>query len=145
MTGTAEFPGFIELEEISKRHHHRIALLKETLQRQGYLMAVSQRDSGYSILLSRNLSGPGWRITSFRDREPIGHREYEVLDGRAPAFNALQEFGGSDWKLIERTPAAIPEIVTPEMTGREATDQPIPYRSVPLAIRRAVRKFFAPD
>ncbi len=39
----------------------------------------------------------------------------------------------------------MPEIVTPGMTGREATDQPVPYRSVPVAIRCAARKFFSPD
>ena len=39
----------------------------------------------------------------------------------------------------------MPEIVTPEMTGGEATDQPVPYRSVPLAILPEARKFFALD
>jgi hypothetical protein len=104
MTSTAETPGSTQWHEISKRHHDRMAMLKETLERQGYLLAVSQRDPGYSILLSRNLSGQGWRVTSFRSRDPIGHREYEALDGRAPAFNALQEFASTDWKLIERAP-----------------------------------------
>ena len=41
--------------------------------------------------------------------------------------------------------SAMPEIVTPGMTGREATDQRVPYRSVSLAIRRAARKLFSPD
>jgi hypothetical protein len=40
--------------------------------------------------------------------------------------------------------SAMPEIVTPAMPPGEAADRPIPYRSVPLAIRRASRKFFAP-
>ena len=41
--------------------------------------------------------------------------------------------------------SAMPAIVTPGMTGCEATDQPVPYRSVPLAIRPEARKFFALD
>jgi hypothetical protein len=40
--------------------------------------------------------------------------------------------------------SAMPESVTPTMPPGEAADRPIPYRSVPLAIRRAARKFFAP-
>ena len=40
--------------------------------------------------------------------------------------------------------SAMPEIVTSAMAPAEAVDRPIPYRSVPLAIRRAARKFFAP-
>ena len=33
----------------------------------------------------------------------------------------------------------MPEIVTPGMTGGEATDQPVPYRSVPLAPPRGAK------
>jgi hypothetical protein len=39
--------------------------------------------------------------------------------------------------------SAMPEIVTPAMSPQDAVDRPIPYRSVPLAIRRMARKFFA--
>jgi hypothetical protein len=38
--------------------------------------------------------------------------------------------------------SAMPAIITPGMTG-PATDQPVPYRSVPVAIRREARKFFS--
>ena len=40
--------------------------------------------------------------------------------------------------------SVMPAIITPAMSPREAVDQPIPYRSVPLTIRRAARKFFSP-
>jgi hypothetical protein len=40
--------------------------------------------------------------------------------------------------------SAMPEIITAATSPREAVDRPIPYRSVPLSIRRAARKFFAP-
>jgi hypothetical protein len=39
--------------------------------------------------------------------------------------------------------SAMPAIVTHDMTAREAGDHRIPYRSVPLAIRRAAKAFFA--
>lgn len=39
--------------------------------------------------------------------------------------------------------SAMPAIVTADMTAREAADHPVPYRSVPLAIRRAAKAFFA--
>jgi hypothetical protein len=35
--------------------------------------------------------------------------------------------------------SAMPAIVTPAMTGAEATDRPIAYAKVPLAIRRAAK------
>jgi hypothetical protein len=40
--------------------------------------------------------------------------------------------------------SAMPAIITPDMSPRDASDQPILYRSVPLTIRRAARKFFTP-
>ena len=43
------------------------------------------------------------------------------------------------------TASAMPAVVTPDMTAREADDHPVPYRSVPLAIRRAAKAFLITD
>jgi hypothetical protein len=56
------------------------------------------RDQEYAILLTRNGSSEApWRVTSFRDGEPIGHREYDKLEGGSPIQNAFQEFAGTDF------------------------------------------------
>jgi hypothetical protein len=85
------------------RFRARMAHLRETHARQGYLYAEHQKDSGYAILLTPEPSGDAtWRVTSFQAGQPIGHRQYDVLEGRGPAFNALQEFAGTNWRLVQR-------------------------------------------
>ncbi len=54
---------------------------------------MNARDASYSILLTRNCTGESaWRVTSFRDRQPVGHRTYDMLEGGGPIRDALQEF-----------------------------------------------------
>jgi hypothetical protein len=78
-------------------------LLRDAFERDDRLYAVSSRDSSYSILLTRNASSEApWRVTSFRGKEPIGHREYDRLDGGAPTQNALGEFAGDDWRIVRK-------------------------------------------
>jgi len=85
------------------KYRARMRLLRETFDRQGYLLAVSARDPGYSIILTRNTSSDApWRVTSFRDRDPVGHREYDKLEGGAPTQNALAEFASQDMTLTPR-------------------------------------------
>lgn len=87
--------------------HARMAMLRETVERDGHLIGESARDPSYRILLSRSVSGDApWRVTSFRNGEPTGHREYDVLDGKGPTQNALQEFAGADVRLITKTTGA---------------------------------------
>jgi hypothetical protein len=64
------------------KYRARMKLLRDALDLDGRLLAVSRRDPSYSILLTRNGSSDAvWRVTSFRDRVPVGHREYSMLDG----------------------------------------------------------------
>jgi len=83
------------------KHRARMRELGEAFQRDGRLYAISQRDPSYSILLSRNTTSDApWRVTSFRGKEPTGHREYDYLEGAGPTQNAFQEFAGNDMKLV---------------------------------------------
>ena len=83
-----------------------MATLRARLERDGYLLGVSARDPSYSILLTRNCTGESaWRVTSFRDRQPVGHRAYDMLEGGGPTRDALQEFLSDDVRL---TPARSP-------------------------------------
>jgi hypothetical protein len=81
-------------------------LLREALDLDGRLLAVSARDPTYSILLTRNGSSEAvWRVTSFRGKEPVAHREYDRLEGGSPIQNALQEFASDDMRpSCEQTP-----------------------------------------
>ncbi|MGE4043396.1 MAG: hypothetical protein AB7F35_00985 [Acetobacteraceae bacterium] len=79
--------------------HHREAILQETFERQGYLLARSQRDPGYTILLKPGTSDAAFEVHSFRDGQPVGHRDYDRLSGGSPVQNALQEFMATDMKL----------------------------------------------
>ena len=82
-------------------------MLKAVMERDGCLQATSRRDPSYALQLTRNVSSvAAWRVTSYRDREPIGHREYDVLDGKGPTQNALAEFASDDYELVRRTPPA---------------------------------------
>jgi hypothetical protein len=85
------------------KHQARMKLMRDALDLDGSLLAVSRQDPSYSILLTRNgSSDAAWRVTSFRDRVPVGHREYGMLDGGGPTQNALQEFAGEDMVLVPR-------------------------------------------
>jgi hypothetical protein len=89
----------------------RMAVLHAAFERDGCLLAVSARDPFYSILLSRNPSSDvPWRVTSFRSGEPLGHREYDRLDGGSPIQTAFQEFASNDMVPTSpprrRTPSA---------------------------------------
>jgi hypothetical protein len=86
------------------KHRTRICLLRDALDLDGRLVAVSSRDPTYSIGLTRNSdTSSAWRVTSFRGKEPVGHCEYDRLDGGSPIQNALQEFAGDDFTFIRRT------------------------------------------
>ena len=96
------------------QYRTRLALLRAAFERNGCLHAISARDPAYAILLTRNASSDApWRVTSFRGGEPVGHREYDALEGRAPAFNAFHEFMGDDMQLV-------PHIRSPSTTRARA-------------------------
>ena len=92
-----------EFQALIDAHRQRMVELRAAYERDGCLHAVSLRDPSYSILLTRNTGSEApLRVTSFRDREPEGHREYDRLDGGSPIQNALQEFAGNGWRLVGR-------------------------------------------
>lgn len=92
-----------EFDAMIQKHRARMKLLRDVFERDGCLLAFSTRNPDYSILLTRNPSSDApWRVTSFNGREPVGHREYDELDGKSPANSALQEFSSHDLKLIPR-------------------------------------------
>ena len=95
------------------RYRARMVVLHAAFERDGCLYAVSARNPGYSILLTKNVSSDArFRVTSFDGREPTGHREYDFLDGGSPTQNALSEFAGTDLVLMprprRRTSSAVP-------------------------------------
>jgi hypothetical protein len=90
-------------QQIIDKRRARMSMLRDVLERDRRILAVSASDPTYSILLSRNGSSEAeWRVTSFRGKEPIGHREYDRLDGGSPVQNALAEFAGDGWTIIRR-------------------------------------------
>lgn len=98
-------------DQMAARFEARMALLRQTHAEQGYLYAEHATDIGYAILLTPDASGEcPWRVTSFRNGEPIGHRQYDVLEGRGPAFNALQEFAGTSWLVRPRPLRSAPQV-----------------------------------
>lgn len=85
------------------RYRAKMATLREVAERDGYLLGVHANDPSYRLFLSREVSSDApWRVTSFRNGEPVGHREYDVLDGRGPTQNALQEFASDNVVLVKR-------------------------------------------
>lgn len=101
-------------QEMIDRHRARMKLLRETFDRQGYLFSVSDRDPSYSLLLTRNgSSDAAWRVTSFCGNEPVGHREYDKLEGGSPIQNAFQEFAGDDSRLVQRNSIRRAAVSTP--------------------------------
>lgn len=83
-----------------ERHRARMVELRQAFERDGRLHAVNKADHGYSILLTINGSSDApFRVTSFRGKEPVGHREYDRLDGGPSTQNAPAEFAGAGWNL----------------------------------------------
>jgi hypothetical protein len=92
-----------EFQTIIDRYRARMVELSDAFYRDGRLLAISERDPEYSIILTRNGSSPApWRVTSFRGKEPIGHREYNMLEGGSPIQNAFAEFAGDGMRLVPR-------------------------------------------
>jgi hypothetical protein len=88
-------------QAIIDKHRARMKLLRDTFDRDGRVHAVSQADPSYAILLTVNGSSAApFRVTSFRSKEPIGHREYDALDGKGATRDALAEFAGDGWNLV---------------------------------------------
>lgn len=91
------------LEAILTNYRARMAVLSSLVAAQGALHAKHATDVGYAILLTRDMSrGIGWRVTSFRDGQPLGHREYDALDGAGPTRDALAEFASPAWEIQPR-------------------------------------------
>ena len=90
----ANFEAFI------KAFHERDNALAAAAERAGFLRASSASDPGYQILLTRGTES-AWRVTSFRDGVPTGHREYDRLAGGGPTQNAVAEFVGF---IVEQVP-----------------------------------------
>lgn len=89
-----------DFQAMINKRRARMKLLRATFDRQKYLFGVSARDPNYSLLLSRNPSSDApFRVTSFREGRPEGHREYYALDGAGPTRDALAEFAGNDIQL----------------------------------------------
>lgn len=98
-----------DFRALINRYRARMAILREAFERDGCLYAISQRDGSYSILLTRNGSSEApWQVTSFRDDEPVGHREYDKLEGGSPIQNAFAEFASVDFVLTPRSPSLAP-------------------------------------
>jgi hypothetical protein len=96
-----------DVRSIIEKYRARMTLLAATFEQQGYLYASSRRNPSYAILLTRNSSPDSvWRVTSFSDRDPIGHREYDMLQGGSPIQNAFAEFASEDMELRTRGRAA---------------------------------------
>jgi hypothetical protein len=101
--------------ELIDRYRARMAVLREAFQRDHYLYAISARDPGYSILLARNGSSEArWRVTSFREEEPIGHREYDLLERGSPIQNGFAEFASQDFILTPRPRRRAPSPAPPQ-------------------------------
>jgi hypothetical protein len=92
-----------DFQALIDKYRARMKLLREIFDRDGFLHATSIRDPDYSILLSRNPSSEApWRVTSFRSGVPVGHREYDALDGAGATRDALAEFMSRDMVLCPR-------------------------------------------
>jgi hypothetical protein len=92
-----------DFQAMIEKYRERMKVLRMAFARDGYLYAVSRRDETYTILLSRNGSSSApWRITGFRNGEPVGHREYNMLEGGSPIQNGFAEFASDDLVLTPR-------------------------------------------
>ena len=71
-----------DFQSMIDAYRARMETLAKIFEQDGCVRATSARDPSYSILVTRN-SDPtsAFRVTSFRNREPIGHREYGRLTG----------------------------------------------------------------
>jgi hypothetical protein len=94
-------------EQIIAKHRSRMTEVREAFERDGRVHGISKRDPTYSLLLTRNGSSDApFRVMSFRNKEPVGHREYDRVQGGGPTHNAFQEFASDDIRLIPRPTAA---------------------------------------
>ena len=85
------------------KYRARMAVVRAAFERDGCLYAISQRDPSYAILLTMNGSSEAaWRVTSFVDGVPVGHREYDLLEGGSPIQNSFAEFASADLVLTPR-------------------------------------------
>lgn len=76
-------------------------ILCELFNTHGRLHAISKRDPTYAVLLTRNTTSDApYRVTSFRDGEPIGHREYRFLSDGGTIDTAISEFMGDGWEIV---------------------------------------------
>jgi hypothetical protein len=92
-----------QFQAMIEKYRTRMVVLREAFERDGYLFAVSTRTPSYSILLTKNTSSDAaYRVTSFDGREPVGHREYDLLEGGAPTQNGFAEFASTDFVLTPR-------------------------------------------
>jgi hypothetical protein len=96
-----------DFQALINRYRARMTVLREAFERDGCLHAISQRDPSYAILLTRNGSSDApYRVTSFRDGEPVGHREYDLLEGGSPIQRAFQEFASEG--MVLTVPSVLP-------------------------------------
>lgn len=88
--------------EMRAKREARMALLRDVMARDGVIVAESVRDPGYCLMLTPSAyPGVAWQVTSFRDGEAMGHREYDVLEGRSPIADAFQEFASESMRIVE--------------------------------------------
>ena len=88
---------FKERVGLYRARQHRLALV---VARDGRLRAVSRLNPSNTQLLCRDMSGESvWRVTSFVNGQPVGHRAYDQLTGGMPCQNALAEFASDAWEV----------------------------------------------
>lgn len=93
-----------DFQAMINKYRARMTTLRMAFARDGYLYAISRRDETYAIFLSPNGSSSApWRVTSFRNGEPMGHREYNMLEGGSPIQNGFSEFASEDFVLTPRS------------------------------------------
>jgi hypothetical protein len=89
-----------EFAAIIGKQRRRIAMLKNHFDTHGRIIADCSNDPGYRIVLTRGFTAEcAYQVTSFRDGVPVGHREYDQLQGGGPTQNALSEFAGDVWVI----------------------------------------------
>jgi hypothetical protein len=98
------------------KYHARMTVLREAFQRDLCLYAISLRDPSYALLLTRNGSSEApWRVTSFREGVPVGHREYDRLEGGSPVQRAFAEFASEGMVLTPRPRRRGPSPANPQL------------------------------
>ena len=104
-----------DFQALIDKYRAHMTVLRVAFERDGYLYAVSARTPSYALLLSRNGSSDApFRVTSFDNGQPIGHREYDMLEGGGPTQNAFGEYAGSDLVLTPRPRRRAPSHAPPQ-------------------------------